>query len=542
MKLFSFIVLLVLLSSCSVFNHLSKKKTVFRNDEESSITYNYAFTEATKQKLFGNYSQALALLFKCLDVNPSSSAAYYLVSEIYLKNNQLEKALEYCKLAVKYDERNNWYRLDLATLYKRSNYIDSSIMQYKIIVRRNPNNFRFKYNLAALYFENAQYNNSYKIIKELLKDDKKNQELAITKFQIERKLKRYHNAEMTLKRIFKKLPTEYKFLGLLAEHYKSIGKIEKGERTYKELLRRDSLNEIAIIGLATFFSETNRPGEVEKIVFDKLINDDQLSENEIIFLINTLKLKDISLNCKQDIIVSLKNWLFNHLDNEIDLKNLADVFIGSGFIKDASDILEFYYNQKLDAENLDLYLMILNLENRLDELISITDKRIEDGDQTDFIYYYRGIGYFKKHMFREAAGSFINGINFLNERKTYEEQLLILAGESYYKLGDSKTCFSYFDKVLEVNPYNFYVLNNYSFYLAANNDSLERAKEMSYKCIIMDTKNFNYLDTYGWILFKLGKYEEAYEVIKKALVLGGKSDINVQNHYNEILKIMNLKE
>jgi tetratricopeptide (TPR) repeat protein len=450
------IAILVLFSSCSVIERFTKKKSKLADDEEAAIAYNFAFTEATKQKLFGNYSQALALLFKCVDVNPNSSAAYYLISEIYLKNEQLEKALDYCRLAVKHDPVNNWYRLDLADLYKMSNKVDSAIVQYRHIVKNNPNNFRYKYNLAALYFEYGELWKSLKIIRKLVDDDKKNEELAITKFQIERKLKKYRSAEKTLKRIYKKLPGDYKYLGLLAEHYKSIGKISKGERAYKELLKKDSLNEIGIVGLATFYLETKRFTEAESIIRNKLIVDPELSEIEIQFLVNVIKISLVSSEFRSQIVSIVKNWFVNNLDNDIDLKNMTDVFVGSGYVKDISELLEYLYHNKDGFKNLDLYLMVLNLEDRNDEILKITADSLNNGESSDYLFYYNGIGYYKKKMYKEASNSFQKGLNFLEEERAYEEQLLTLLAESYYKLNDIEKSFEFFDKVLEINSYNLW--------------------------------------------------------------------------------------
>ncbi|NJO92064.1 MAG: tetratricopeptide repeat protein [Chloroflexia bacterium] len=367
-----YLALLVIFSSCSLIGKVGNKKTSSLNSEESSVAYNYAFTEATKQKLFGNYSQALALLFKCIEVNPTSSATYYLISEIYLKNGQPEKALDYCRLAVRYDNENNWYRLDLATLYKMNNKIDSTIYQYKIIVKNNPHNFRYAYNLAALYFEYGELWKSLKIIRKLSDDDKKNEELVITKFQIERKLKKYKSAERTLKRISKQLPDDFKFLGLLAEHYKSIGKIEKGERTYRELLKRDSLNEIGVIGLATFYLETKRIYEAEDLIRKRLLFENNISENEILFLANSLKIDEISQPFKIQIVKLVKNWIVLNPVNDIDIRNLSEILTGTGFTKDASEILEFLYLNNKDFKDLDVYLMVLNLEDNSDRIQKIT--------------------------------------------------------------------------------------------------------------------------------------------------------------------------
>lgn len=536
------LIIFFLFSSCSVIKIFDRKRNQIVEDDESSIAYNFAFTEATKQKLFGNYSQALALLFKCVEVKPGSSAAYYLISEIYLKNDQKEKALDYCRLAVRTDPTNNWYRLDLADLYKMNNLTDSAIVQYKYIVKKNPNNFRYKYNLAALYFECGELYKSLKIIRKLFDDDKKNEELAITKFQIERKLKKYRSAEKTLKKIYKRLPTDYKYLGLLAEHYKSIGKVSRGERTYKELLKRDSVNEIGIVGLATFYIETKEYSDAENIINNKMLTDPDLSEIEIQFLINSLKVSDFSKEFKQKLISIVKNWFVNNLDNDIDLKNLADVFVSAGYVKDGSELLEYMYHNRDNFKNLDVYLMLLNLEDRNEDILKITADSLNVGAANDFLYYYNGIAYYKKKLYKDACEAFTRGLSFLEAERLYEEQLLTLIAECYYKMGDKELAFEYFEKVLEINPYNLYVLNNYSYYLAILNVSLDKAEEMSKKCVLMDKHNFNYLDTHAWVLFKKGKYLEAYNFLKKAIEVGGKADPNIVSHYNELLKVMNLKQ
>lgn len=534
------LVVFVFLSSCSVIRLNSKKENQL-SSEDSSAAYNFAFTEATKQKLFGNYSRALSLLFKCVEVNPYSSASYYLISEIYLKNGDEEKALEYCRLAVKYDPKNNWFRLDLATLYKMNNKIDSAINQYKYLVKKNDDNLKYKYNLAALYFEYGDLDKSLKIIRDLFDVDKKNEELAITKFQLERKLKRYKSAENTLKRIYRKRPAEYRFLGLLAEHYKSIGKFKKVEKAYKSLLAKDSLNEIGILGLSSFYFEIKRNSEAESLIEKRLLNSKDLSEEEVQFLINSLKVKSLPDSFTLEVVNRIKNWFTNNLDSEIDLKSMADIFVNAGYTKDATELIEYLYHNKSEFARVDLYLMLLNLQDRNSEILKITSDSLAAGGSAEYLFYYNGIGYYKQKMYKEAAESFEKGLSFLSEERTYEEQFLTLLGESYYRLNNIQTSFQYFEKVLEINPYNLYVLNNYSYYLAIMNSSLDKAEEMSKKCIMLDRRNFNYLDTYAWILFKKGKYQQAYESLKRALEIGGNADQNLVNHYKELLKVMNLK-
>jgi Tfp pilus assembly protein PilF len=76
---------------------------------------------------------------------------------------------------------------------------------------------------------------------------------------------------------------------------------------------------------------------------------------------------------------------------------------------------------------------------------------------------------------------------------------------------------SLYEAVLQRNPKNALLLNNYSYSLAQRNLQLERALEMVDTALQVDPDNGAYLDTKGWIYYKMGRYEEARQYIQKAL-------------------------
>ncbi len=47
--------------------------------------------------------------------------------------------------------------------------------------------------------------------------------------------------------------------------------------------------------------------------------------------------------------------------------------------------------------------------------------------------------------------------------------------------------------------------------------------------------NATYLDTYGWILFKMGKINEAKTYLEKAMNNAGVNDPEITEHYGDIL-------
>ena len=61
---------------------------------------------------------------------------------------------------------------------------------------------------------------------------------------------------------------------------------------------------------------------------------------------------------------------------------------------------------------------------------------------------------------------------------------------------------------------------------------------MSQKTILVEPKNPVYLDTYAWILYKLGEYNDAEKYMKKAIEnINDDSDkLTYYEHYYEILQ------
>ena len=61
------------------------------------------------------------------------------------------------------------------------------------------------------------------------------------------------------------------------------------------------------------------------------------------------------------------------------------------------------------------------------------------------------------------------------------------------------------------------------------------AYEMSKKTVDAEPENATYLDTFGWILFKMGEYMEAKAIFKQTLLYGGKENADILDHYAETL-------
>ena len=61
---------------------------------------------------------------------------------------------------------------------------------------------------------------------------------------------------------------------------------------------------------------------------------------------------------------------------------------------------------------------------------------------------------------------------------------------------------------------------------------------MSRKTIDAEPDNVTYLDTYGWILYLLGRPADAKPYFKHAMMYGGKESATILRHYATVLEAL----
>ncbi|MDE6445676.1 MAG: tetratricopeptide repeat protein [Alistipes sp.] len=98
-----------------------------------------------------------------------------------------------------------------------------------------------------------------------------------------------------------------------------------------------------------------------------------------------------------------------------------------------------------------------------------------------------------------------------------------------------KSCFGAYDRSLKLSPDNALVLNNYAYFLAEEGLELEKALAMSSRAVALTDNNPTYLDTQAWVLFRLGRPEEARKIMQQAIALDGRNSAELALHYGDIL-------
>jgi tetratricopeptide (TPR) repeat protein len=96
---------------------------------------------------------------------------------------------------------------------------------------------------------------------------------------------------------------------------------------------------------------------------------------------------------------------------------------------------------------------------------------------------------------------------------------------------------SLYERALRIDPESALILNNYGYSLADRGVQLQRALSMALKAVEAEPENSSYLDTLGWVYYRLARYEEAEEFILRAIEAGEASAVILEHMGDASMKL-----
>ena len=175
---------------------------------------------------------------------------------------------------------------------------------------------------------------------------------------------------------------------------------------------------------------------------------------------------------------------------------------------------ESYRLEPKNAELLDRLLRLYMKQERWKQALEMQDAidRINGYDGLSAVTRYRiyaSMGQPKKAL--KAIDAYLetdpDNLRFMLFRVDVLEQMK----------AKPKVLYAAFDRILELDPYNVSVLNNYAWMLATHGGDLTKAEQMSAITIREEPNSPTFLDTYGWILHLKGQDELALFYLQRAL-------------------------
>jgi tetratricopeptide (TPR) repeat protein len=148
------------------------------------------------------------------------------------------------------------------------------------------------------------------------------------------------------------------------------------------------------------------------------------------------------------------------------------------------------------------------------------------------VYLRLSIMYTRLKRFPEAEEA-LNKAELLSTKAEDKEYVYFLRGSTFEREKKYDQAEAEFKKILVSNPQNAATLNYLGFMNADRGVELEESLNYIKQAVSLEPSNGAYLDSLGWAYFKLGKYDQAEDALTKA-ALHMESDPTVQDHLGDL--------
>ncbi|MCX7877589.1 MAG: tetratricopeptide repeat protein [Ignavibacteria bacterium] len=472
------------------------------------------FIEGKTYELQDNYLAAINKYQEALKID-ESPGIYYALSRLYSNVSQHTKALEYILLALKIQPDNLLYKEHAADTYILIGDYPKALEHLKEISLKKPDDINILYNIGRMYEALKQPSEALKYYENITENYQYEETVLMRMADIYESFGDYMNTAATIEKMLTLNPTDLQLRYSAAAAYIKIPDYDKAIRIYEEILKTDpNNNEVQTEIMKLYFRSHRNKEAFEK--YSKLIEKDTLDfiskMNIAIAFFQASSEDKEALGVSKSILQTLK---------------------------------EAYPDQWMPV----FYLAYIDSRQDKEKSEKIFKELLQKNDTSAELYVQVGFYYYEQNRFQQAVEIFSEGA----DRFRNDFRLNYLTGNTFYRSGRNREALPYLERAMEISPSDLNVLsnlglvyddlkmydecdrlyehafkyhpdnnlllNNYAYHLAERGERLKEAEEMSRKTIEREPENASYLDTYGWILFKMKDYKNALKYIDKAVKL-----------------------
>ncbi|MDY5969747.1 MAG: hypothetical protein SPJ13_07040 [Bacteroidales bacterium] len=494
--------------------------------------------DAKTQQANGATAEAEKTLRALLAKNATNDAACYEMARLMAGAQRMDSAVLYVERAKALNPQNVWYRLLAATLYQAMGQADKQAREWEAVVELRPDEEEYYYELSNAYAKAGKETKAVEALNRLERMIGVSEPLSLQKQRLWLNAGREKEAIAELEALAKARPKEKKYNSMLAETYMKVGNLKKAKYYYDQVLANDPDDEFVHISLAQYY---------------KVAGDDEQAYREL-----KKGFANPALDCKTKMRLLMtfytkEEFFVTHAQYVYDLLGPA--------MNQCEDSVEFtlYYGELLmnqrryaaAAEKLketiardsskyeiweSLLVCLANSDTVGNETALYARRAQALFPMHNLPYYLTALDAYRKKDYEEAVKQLSQSEKAGFTNGYLESQTYGLLAESYHKLGQNDKVFAYFDKMLDLNPNDTLTLNNYAYYLAVSGTRLEQALQMIEQALKWKPGDISFLDTYAWVLFKMGRYKEAREQMEKCLKLEKNPSETLREHWKAILE------
>lgn len=512
------------------------RKFASRIDDRSRERALQLFIDGSIRDAKGQFAEAILDYQAALEYE-KNPAIYYAMSKDYSLLGKHSKAAESGREAVRMDSTRLMYRENLATIYMTAFQHDLAIQEYEAVVRIDSNHTNGWYNLARLY-QSTRPLRAAEIYEMLLNREGNDWDLLLQAAETYNQLGRYDQAANKYKEMLQINPSNRALQRQLAEMLSKAGKMDEAIRLLESMVEVDD-NDLQVVAvLADVYLDK---GQFEKALplYQKLLQSEK-SNPEIRLRVGVAYMGQIQ---RDSTLLPKAKEIFSLLKKEMPNDWRAYWYLAHIAGLEKNDSLSTRYFERvtqLVEGNADAWSSlggILFERGEYQKLLETMEKAKRVLPKEYRVHLLIGLAYSRTGE-PERAATALEEAYRLNPKDMNTLSTLALTYDGLHRYSDSDRLY---EEALKIDPQSHLVLNNYSYSLAERGLQLQRALEMAKDAVKAEPENASYLDTIGWVYYKLSKYREAEEYIARAVKTDKASPV-VHEHLGDVYFQLGQKE
>jgi len=492
-------------------------------------------------------------------VDHDCSYFYFIWGRYTELTGKLEEAREAYEKALVCDLHSVDIMRRLAVLLVNMGKKEEAVAWMQRIIDENPEDNESRSFLANLYLSMNQPDKGEGIFREILAQDPKDKDNRLYLGLLYARQKKFAQARKTLEKLVKLNPDYVAGYNYLARVYVELGEIDRARSTYEKALELNWSTLLAF-EVASFMEHQHQLDEALKL-YRRILEEDETSEvirTKIITLllkedripeaINEMEDLRLYANDVPKVELNLSRLLVDQKRYTEAIEHLHEALAIDPEFDDARILLALVFHEQGDDEKASITLreidadseqyedatlllaQLLGRDKNFTAVVTLLRKRIAD-ENTRRPAFYSALAMVLLEMHREVEAE-----------KIYQEALRIYPDNSEIYLeysvfedgrGGTDKALAVMQKLLARKPDDPLALNYIGYTWAERGENLDQALDYIKRALAQKPEDGFIRDSLGWVLFKLGRNDEAEKELQKALALEPE-DPNINEHLGDL--------
>jgi tetratricopeptide (TPR) repeat protein len=498
---------------------VGKKPHESEPDREKLASAHTHYTAGVLHEIHRESDAALKEYYQAAMIDSSDEELSLRVSAKFIENKQLDKAVEVLNHRASRSEATGAVFARLGAIYFEQGKTNEAVAANRTAIKRSPALLAGYHNLFLIALQNKQAAEALKILDEAAGQPKADTDflLPLSQFYLrlalqapEVKAAANTKAREVLNRAERLNPDDPSEKLQLAEGYNAIGEYKKAAEVYLDLLKK--LPDIPLVR--------------EKV---------------------RARLTDIYLrgDDRKQAAEQIQGIIRDDPTNPLAYYWLGALRLDQKEFQEAADALNrcILLNKDLEPAYYDLAVAQLNLNKPGDALATLEKARgrFKANFQLEF---WSGTALIRQKAYKEALRHYTQAevLAQATDPKRLNELFYFEFGAAFERSGDYEQAEKYFQKALTAAPDFAEALNYLGYMWVERGKKLQEARGLIEKAVKLEPKNPAYLDSLGWVLFKLGQPSEALPNILKASEFSPEPDATIYDHLGDIYAALNQRD